>query len=52
MIHKNPAKFSLAVSFFSLQNASESTIMDTTMCVIQGLAALLSAKRPPRLEMV
>ena len=45
-IHKNPTKFSLAVFFFSLQILSESTIMDTTMCVMWGLAALLSTKRP------
>ncbi len=43
---KNPTKFSLAVFFFSLQILSESTIMDTTMCVMWGLAALLSTKRP------
>ena len=45
-IHKNPTKFSLTVFFFSLQILSESTIMDTTMCVMWGLAALLSTKRP------
>ena len=45
-IYKNPTKFSLTVFFFSLQILSESTIMDTTMCVMWGLAALLSAKRP------
>ena len=38
--------FDLTGICFSLQILSESTIMDTTMCVMWGLAALLSTKRP------